>query len=263
MSSAQGKFVWYDVMTTDTEAAEAFYKKVVGWEAKDSGMTERYYGIFSKDAAMVAGCMPIPDDAKAMGAKPAWMGYIGVDDVDDAARRVTAAGGKIMRPPADIPNVGRFAVAADPQGAGFMLFKGASDQQPAPVPPMKTGHVGWHELHAGDGKTAFDFYGNLFGWTKTTAMDMGPMGTYQMFSNGQMEGMGDGSVGGMMTKMPQTPMPHWLYYFAADAIDQAAARVKAAGGQVLNGPMEVPGGMWTIQCLDPQGAMFAMVGPKG
>ena len=93
MSSKQNPFVWYDVMTTDTTAAEAFYSKVVGWDIKDSGMPDRYYGILSAGGATVGGLMPIPEDARAMGAQPAWMGYIGVDDVDDYAKHVKAAGG--------------------------------------------------------------------------------------------------------------------------------------------------------------------------
>src|SRR5205085_9119861 len=102
----------------------------------------------------------------------------------------------------------------------------------------------------------FAFYSKLFGWTKADAIDMGPMGTYQLFSTG------NGPVGGMMTKTPQTPAPFWLYYFNVSGIDAARERVKTAGGKVINGPMEVPGGSWILQGLDPQGAMFALVGPK-
>jgi uncharacterized protein len=151
MSAKQNPFVWYDVMTTDTKAAEAFYARVVGWDIRDSGMPDRYYGILFADAAMVGGLMPIPEDARAMGAQPAWMGYIGVDDVDDHAKRVKAAGGAILRDCTDIPGVGRFAVAADPHGAGFILFKPNTDQAPAPAPMGAPGHVGWRELHAGTG----------------------------------------------------------------------------------------------------------------
>jgi predicted enzyme related to lactoylglutathione lyase len=256
MSSKQNPFVWYDVMTTDTTAAEAFYSKVVGWDIKDSGMPDRYYGVLSAGGAMVGGLMPIPEDARAMGAQPAWMGYIGVDDVDDYAERVKAAGGAILRDCADIPGVGRFAVAADPHGAGFILFKPNTDQAPAPAPMGAPGHVGWRELHAGDGPSAFDFYSGLFGWTKEEAIDMGAMGIYQTFKTAGEQG------GGIMTKMPQSPRPFWLYYFNVDAIDAASTRVKDAGGQIINGPMQVPGERWIVQGLDPQGAMFALLAGK-
>ena len=128
---------------------------------------------------------------------------------------------------------------------------------PPTVPtPGTPGQIGWHELHAGNGAEAFAFYSKLFDWTKTEALDMGPMGSYQMFATGGVP------VGGMMTKMAQTPHPHWLYYFNVDAADAVEARVKKAGGKVLRGPDQVPGGHWIVQCLDPQGAMFAMVSMK-
>jgi predicted enzyme related to lactoylglutathione lyase len=256
MTDYRGKFVWYDVMTTNTKTAEAFYRGVIGWDAKDAGMNDRPYTIFSAGEAMVGGLMPIPEEARAMGARPHWTGYIAVDDVDAYAKRVAAAGGTIHRPPEDIPGVGRFAVVADPGGAGFILFKGMGEPPPAQAAPGTPGHVGWHELHAGDQAREFAFYAGLFGWTKGEAMDMGAMGVYQIFATG------GAPVGGMMTKTPDTPAPFWLYYFTVDAIDAAAARVGRGGGQVVNGPMEVPGGSWIVQCLDPQGARFAMVAPR-
>lgn len=256
MNKKQCEFVWYDVMTTDTKAAQGFYTGVIGWDARDSGMPDRSYTILSMGERMVGGLMPIPESARSMGARPAWMGYVGVDDVDAYSARVTAAGGAILRVPEDIPGIGRFAVAADPHGAAFILFRGSSDQAPTPVAQGTPGHIGWHELHAGDGERAFAFYSGLFGWTKAEAVDMGPMGVYQTFATG-----GD-AVGGIMTKRPEVPHPFWLYYFNVDAIDAAMARVKDKGGQIVNGPMEVPGGSWIVQGLDPQGAMFALVAPK-
>jgi predicted enzyme related to lactoylglutathione lyase len=255
MSNTHGTFVWYDVMTSDTKAAESFYHSVIGWDAKDSGMADRSYTLLSMGPTIVGGLMPIPKDASKAGVGPAWMGYIGVDDVDVYAKRVKAAGGAIHRDPEDIPGVGRFAVVGDPHGAGFMLFRGSSDQAVTPAPAGTPGHVGWRELHAGDREGAFAFYSDLFGWTKGEAVDMGPMGVYQTFAI-------HGAQAGMMTKTPQTPAPFWLYYFNVEAVDSAVARVKDGGGQILFGPQQVPGGSWIVQCLDPQGAMFAVVGSK-
>jgi predicted enzyme related to lactoylglutathione lyase len=243
-------------MTTDVKAAEKFYTSVVGWTAKDAGMSGPPYVLFSAGSTMVAGLMSIPDDARAMGVPPCWTGYIAVDDVDAYAARVRTAGGAIRREPSDIPGVGRFAVVADPDGAAFILFKRSSDQEPAPIPPGAQGHVGWHELYAGNLDTAWKFYSGLFGWTKGDTMDMGPMGTYQLFATGGQP------VGGMMNKPPQLPMAFWTYYFNVDAVDAAVERVKAGGGKIANGPMEVPGGSWIVQCTDPQGAFFAMAAPK-
>ena len=256
MSTTPAKFVWYELMTSDLKAAETFYKHVIGWDAKDAGMAAGPYTIVSVGTSMVAGLMTIPPEAAAMGARPAWLGYIGVDDVDAATAKVKAAGGKEFKAPMDIPGVGRFSCVTDPQGAVFMLFKGTGKADETPVAPGTPGHIGWRELHGVDGVSAFAFYASQFGWTKGEAMDMGPMGVYQMFPSG------DAPFGGMMTKAPEMPVPCWLYYINVDAIDAAITRVTAGGGKVINGPMEVPGGQWIVQGLDPQGAMFALLAPK-
>lgn len=251
-------FVWYELMTSDPEAAEAFYRHVVGWEARDAGMPDFRYTILSAGEAGVGGLMALPEEARQSGARPGWLGYVGVDDVDAFAERVKQTGGAVHRAPADIPGVGRFSVVADPQGAIFVLFTGSADMQPPPpAAPDTPGHGGWRELHAADWESAFTFYSGLFGWTKGESVPMGPMGTYQLFESGGT------ALGGMMNKNEAAPAPFWLYYFNVDNIEAAAARVKAKGGQVLNGPHEVPGGSWIIHCLDPQGAMFALVARPG
>jgi len=249
------KFVWYDVMTTDVAAASAFYSKVVGWTVADSG-SEPTYLLLSAGPDMVGGIMPIPEEVRACGARPTWFGYIGVDDVDVYAKRVTKAGGKIHRAPRDIPGIGRFAVASDPHGATFILFTPKSGTEQRAAAPGSPDHVGWRELHAGDLDSAWKFYSGLFGWKKAVAMDMGAMGIYQTFETGNTPG------GGMMTKRPDTPAPFWLYYFNVDAIDAAAARVTANGGRIIMGPHQVPGELWIVQCFDPQGVMFALLAAK-
>jgi len=252
-STPTGKFVWYEYMGDDLKAAVAFYAPVVGWTAKDGGMADFPYQIVSTGPTMVAGMMDIPAEARAMGAKPSWMGYIWVEDVDKAVAKLTAAGGNVFKPPADIPGVGRFAVVADPDGAAFMLFRDAGGNPPPPPPPGTPGLVGWRELHAGDGAGAFSFYAGQFGWMKEGEFDMGPMGLYHLFKTGH------GEQGGMFTKTAETSAPFWLYYFNVDGLDAAAERIKTHGGRVINGPMQVPGGQWIVQALDPQGAMFALL----
>lgn len=256
MAISQAKFVWYELMTSDTQAAAAFYSKVVGWDSKEAGVPDHPYTIFSAGPRMIAGLMAISDEARAAGARSGWIGYIGVDDVDGYVARVVAQGGKLHRAAEDIPGIGRFAVVADPHGAAFVLFHGIGEAPPAGTDPGPIGAIGWHELHAGDGASAFDFYSGLFGWTKAEAMDMGALGIYQLFA------AGNGAIGGMMTKTPETPAPFWLYYFNVDAINAAISRVNAAGGKVVMGPHQVPGEMWIVQCLDPQGAFFALLSSK-
>ena len=127
MSTMAGKFVWYELMTTDSTAAESFYKQVVGWDAEDSGMPGVSYTLLTAGGTRIGGLMTLPDEARKAGAEPGWRGYIAVDDVDAVARQVTGKGGSIHHGPEDIPGIGRFAVAADPQGAVFVLFKGEGE----------------------------------------------------------------------------------------------------------------------------------------
>ncbi|MGE3643465.1 MAG: VOC family protein [Beijerinckiaceae bacterium] len=253
--SKPSKFVWHDVMTTAMKAAEVFYANVVGWRMQDAGMPDGGYTLLMDGEKMAGGLMPIPDDARAMGVPPAWMGYIGVENADAKAKEIVDAGGKIHRPPQDIPGVGRFAVAADPFGAGFMIFQGNGEPDAGPVPFMTPKHIGWNELHGGDLEASFAFYAKLFGWTKGEAHDMGGM-IYQTFHTG------DGhATGGMMKAMEGVP-PHWAYYISVADFDAAVDRAVAGGGKKLMEPMQVPGEAWICPLQDPQGAHFSLIGMR-
>jgi predicted enzyme related to lactoylglutathione lyase len=233
MVNSHGRFVWYELMTTDIESAKAFYANVVGWGTRDAAMPGLAYSLFTVGDTPVTGLMNLPEDMRRTGATPHWIGYVGVDNVDAAVDRIKQLGGAVQVPPTDVPNISRFSVVVDPQMATLTLVQGL----------------------AADWEKAFAFYGELFGWQKADA-DIGPMGTYQLFS---VEGQ---TIGGMFTKPPMVPVPFWLYYFSIGDIDAAAERVKAGGGQILEGPLEVPGGSWIARCTDPQGAIFALEGNR-
>ena len=255
MTRYHGRFGWYELMTSDTAAALAFYRAVIGWDYQDAGMPGMDYGLLKAGDTAVAGLMAIPADACAAGAKPGWIGYVAVDDVDAVAAGFAADGGTVHRAPADIPGVGRFAIVSDPQGATLAIITEPESATAERLQPMKAGHGSWHELLAPDWDAALSFYAPRFGWGKVQAIDMGPMGTYQLY------GPNDEAIGGMMTRPQGFSGPPWTYYFAVDEINAALDRVKVHGGTLLNGPQEVPGGAWIIQALDPQGAMFALVAP--
>lgn len=251
-------FIWYELMTTDLDAAQAFYKNVVGWDTESwDGAGTRYVLLKPTGSDRgIGGMMTLPAEAAAMGAPSMWVGYVYADDVDARTESIRAAGGSVQREPADIPEVGRFSVVSDPQGAMFMLLAPRGENLP-PLAMSVLGNVGWRELYAGDGATALDFYTRQFGWTKGEALDMGSMGTYQLFHAGS-----DEAAGGIMTKPAEMPVPAWIFYFVVGNIDDAVSRVEAGGGKIINGPMEVPGGAWVVQAVDPQGAMFALVGNR-
>jgi uncharacterized protein len=252
MVDSHGRFVWYELMTTDAEAAKSFYAAVIGWGAQDASKPGLSYTLFTVGKAAVSGLMPLSEDARKMGMRPSWLGYVGVDDVDATADRIIKLGGAVHVPPTSIPNISRVSVAVDPQMAMFALLTWLQgDEQPVAL--STPGRVGWHELLAADVEKAWTFYGDLFGWQEANA-DTPAAGTYRLFS------AGGETIGGMCTKPATAPVPFWLYYFNVGDIDLAVKRVKAGGGRIVIGPMEVPGGRWIVQCVDPQGAIFALAG---
>ncbi len=244
-----GSFVWCELLTTDTAAAGAFYTKVVGWKTAPWG-NDSWYTTFNSSSGPVAGMMTLPDAAKNMGAPPNWMMYVGTPNVDSTALNIAQKGGKVLRQPESIPNAGRFAVVQDPYGAVFGIY--TPDKQGAPKGQPGVGDFSWFELYTPNPEGAWDFYHSLFGWEKTSAMDMGEMGSYQMFGRG-----GGIPNGGIMKPPPGAPAAWQPYALVKDAKASAKAAA-AAGGKIVNGPMEVPGGDWIAQGMDPQGAMFAV-----
>ena len=255
MANSRGRFVWYELVTTDVEAAIAFYTSVMGWGAWDASVPGKRFILFGDGKASISGLTQLPDDARQMGAKPSWIGYVGVDDVDATADRITRLGGAVHVPPTNVSDISRFSIFTDPQNARLALFKWLKPGQEQPADPGAPGRVGWHELLAADWEQAWAFYGELFGWQKEDA-EVGEAGTYQLFSTGgQM-------IGGMVTKPATMPDPFWLYYFNVGDIDATTQRVVAGGGQILDGPLEVPGGSWIVRCTDPQGAVFALEGTR-
>jgi hypothetical protein len=253
MFTPKGKFAWYELMTSDTKAAGKFYSDVVGWTTQEMPGGDTPYTTFNIGNVGMAGMLNI-------GGHTGWIGYIVVDDVDAHIEKMVAAGAKLWKPATDVPDMLRFAVMSDPQGAAIAVFT-PNPKMPSPKRPEApaTGTIGWHELYTTDLDGASDFYNKLFGWTKLSDMDMGQMGAYRIFDQGDHKEMGDG---GMMNKPPHIPVSNWGFYFCVDGIGAAVERVKAAGGKVLNGPMEVPGGSWIINGQDPQGAMFSLVSGK-
>jgi predicted enzyme related to lactoylglutathione lyase len=118
--------------------------------------------------------------------------------------------------------------------------------------PPAIGEFSWHELATTDWEAAWTFYSKLFGWQKADAMDMGEMGTYQMYHRGAHP------LGGIFNKPPEMPVSCWVLYVRVPDVAAAVSQVTAMGGKVLMGPMEVPGGDLVAQCSDPQGALFAL-----
>lgn len=247
----RGRICWNELMTTDPKAAKAFYKGVVGWGTQ-AWEQDSSYLMWTTGRTPIGGLMTLPDEAKQMGTPPTWLMYVAVPDVDASVRQAESLGARPHVEPQDIPNMGRFAVLADPQGATFGVFS-ATGEIPGHDGQPKPGEFSWHELAASDARAAWGLYEELFGWEKMDAMDMGELGTYQTFGRAGV------MLGGMYDKPPEMPMPpHWLCYAFVPDADKTAKVVERLGGKILNGPMDIPGGGRIAQCLDPQGAAFAV-----
>ena len=253
-SILHGNFVWYELVSTDAPAARRFYGDVLGWDARDSQIPGIDYHVMGIGGTDIAGSMQLMD-----GMQPGWTGYIAVDDVKDAAEKALAAGATTIVPVNPIPGVGHFSILLDPQGACFALVQYAADfsRKPTSLPEKGLqGHGWWRELRTtGDAEQAFAFYHQQFGWPEVHRMPMPPDGFYLVFG----DGMG---IGGMF-KDSSIEAPQWMYYFWVDDIDATQAKLEKAGGKVMNGPHEVPGGTWVINALDPQGVAFSLVGYRG
>lgn len=249
--------IWYELLTSDPDAAATFYGHILGWNTTDSGQSERDYRILSKDEADIAGLMALPAGAAEAGMQPGWLGYVGVEDVDASLADAVAAGGMEYMPATELPNAGRLAMLGDPQGAALYVMSRTDAAPSRSYAPGKPGHGGWQELHTSDWQAAWAFYSKQFDWQKAEEMDMGPMGTYLLFDDGAAT-----RTGGMFNN-PMAPRAYWLYYFNVENIDEASQQITEHGGTTVQGPIQVPTGDWIVQAFDPQGALFALVGPRG
>jgi predicted enzyme related to lactoylglutathione lyase len=261
-TSGQGSYIWYELLTPDPVAAKTFYDAVVGWniEAQPSGEMD-YRMIGRSDGGNAGGVMRLTDEMRGHGAKPIWLGYVAVDDVDASVASIEQAGGKTLLPAFDIPDIGRIAMVTDPQGVPFYVMKptppaGNEDKVSDVFSVDQPQHVRWNELSTTDSDTAVAFYGSHFGWAQEGDMDMGEMGKYRFIQNRGT------TIGAVMPKPPQLPVSLWTYYIGVENIDRAAEAIKSGGGQILHGPMEIPGGEFSLNALDPQGASFGLVGPR-
>ncbi len=252
-----GRFCWHELMTTDRAGAIKFYGKLAGWTAEAHPGDPTYQVLITRSKVRIGGVMDLPQQARQMGSPSHWVPYIEVADVDDTVRKATAMGGRTYVSPNDIPNMGRFAILADNQGATFAVYKGSNGLSPDNEPGL--GEFSWHEMIAGNLDSAWNFYSTLFGWEKREAMDMGgDLGIYQIYRNAG----GTRDLGGMYTKPKDMPGgPHWLCYINVPDAAKSGDYTTQNGGKVLMGPMEVPGGGHIIGGMDPQGAAFATFQP--
>lgn len=257
MANPHGTPIWYELMTSDPDAAKTFYDAVVGWtiEAEPAMPGMDYRMITTSGGDNAGGVMRLTDEMIAGGAKPGWFFYIGVDDVDATVEKAKAAGAGVIMPAWTIEGVGRMALLHDPQGIPFYVMRGASPADSTAYDRMALGKCNWNELTTDDQQGALDFYGEVFGWTYPDTMPMGAMGDYVFID------VAGTQIGAIMQRPADAPPANWRFYFRSPDIEAAADKVKAGGGTVLHGPQDVPGGDRIIVVSDPEGVNVGIVGP--
>ena len=253
MRNKHGDFIWYELMTRDPAAAKQFYDPVAGWTIEPQPSGEMDYRMIDTGDGLVGGTLTLTKDMTDHGARPTWLGYIGVDDVDATIATIEAKGGKVLMPANDLPDIGRIAMVADPQGNPFYIMRGSVDQVSTSFAPDKPGHTAWNELRTSDLNAAKAFYTDVFGWTLADVMPMGEMGDYQFVDHG-------GRMIGAMMKAPPGAPGGWGFAFHNRDVDTAVERIRELGGKVDQGPMEVPGDQRAVMATDPEGVPFMLVG---
>lgn len=245
--SAHGLPCWYELTSPSPAAATAFYGPLLGWTWTLVDMGTMTYHLAGCGTDQVAGMM-----AAEPGQPCAWTVYIAVDDCDATAALAVSLGAAQIVPPADIPGTGRFAILIDPQGAGFAILQPLPDGQGGAFDQSKPGHCNWHDLETGDAIAAMAFYKALFGWTISRSMQMGPDVTYHLIARDGAE------IAGAFNS---TAQPHWKPYFGVPSTTAALDAVIHLGGHLQHGPNPIPGGSFTLQIADTDGAILALVGP--
>ena len=255
-------FIWYELQTTDPDAAAAFYGHVIGWTTERTHMagTGDYRHILRGDGGSAGGMLKISEEMQENGAHSMWVPYLYAQDLDAAVSAIISDGGKQLMPAMDLP-VGRIVMICDPQGIPIYLM--------TPIPPpgregeasdvfsvTEAQRVRWNELASPDQQGSIAFYAQHFGFEFNNSLPMGELGDYCFIDH---EGR---TLGAILRQQDKEPAA-WMFYFGVPSVEDAKRRIAAGGGTVVMGPHEVPGGDWIVTAIDPQGARFGVVGPKG
>ncbi len=247
-----GTFCWAELVAQDADKAKEFYKRIFGWDITDVPIGEdKVYSMASINGKDAGAIYQMWAEQKDHGVPTHWAGYVSVSSVDDTVKKAQASGGAVVVEPMDVFDAGRMALIADPTGAVVSLWQ-----------PMK--HIGarvlgehgtlcWNELLTNDTVKAGAFYSGLFGWT-ANEQDMGGM-IYTVFMNGEKPAAGMMKMDENFRGIP----PNWLVYFAVNDCDGCVAETRSLGGELLHGPMDIPGVGRFATMKDPQGAAFAVI----
>ncbi|MET0910181.1 MAG: VOC family protein [Ilumatobacteraceae bacterium] len=251
-----GEPCWIDLLSSDTDAATTFYGDVFGWTAESAGPEYGgYINFSSKDGTRIAGCMK-KDPETMVGMPDAWSVYLASDDAQATCDAAVAAGGGVMLPPMEVPEIGNMAYVTDPSGAAVGLFQ-TTGQVSFGYDGVGEGTPAWFELFTKDFAPTIAFYEQVFGW-KTSSM-----GDTDEFRYSTL-GDGDDAKAGVMDAsafLPEGVPAHWSVYLRVADTDATIASITEHGGSVVMPAEDTPyGRLATV--ADPTGAVFKVMGPS-
>ncbi len=251
---APGSFCWFELATSDQNAAKSFYGSLFGWDTADMPMGPGdVYTMFRLDGRDAAAAYTLRPEMKAQGIPPNWTLYISVASADETAGKAGQSGGQVVAPPFDVFDIGRMAAVIDPAGAAFCLWEEKRNYGAGII--GEPGAFCWADLCTKDVAKAAKFYSDVFGWQ--IAPGEQDHSGYLHIKNG------DAFIGGMPPAAHQNPHvpPHWMLYFMVHNVAESTAKAVELGGKALMGPMtmEKVGDMAII--ADPQDATFALFKP--
>ena len=260
-----GRPIWYELITPDARGVAPFYSAVLRWNIPDAGTKmpngSEYRTIGRADGGSAGGVLTLTPQMKSGGARPGWLPYFHVDDVDAAVAKAANLDAPALMPPETLPNVGRIAMLSDPQGAPFYLMKptpppGKPDAKSDVFDAKRAGHCRWNELLTTRAPAAKAFYASLLGWTIDEKMSMGAAGDY-LFIDCAKE-----RIGAISPMSKPATRPCWLLYFGVEDIGRAHSAATTNGGAIVHEPSEIPGGDRIFTVTDPVGALVGFVGPN-
>jgi uncharacterized protein len=240
-------FVWVELATPDAAASRDFYAKLFGWQI-EVNPDPQYggYALAQVGDAQAAGIGP----KMSPEAPTAWGLYVGTDDVDGVAQKVSGAGGMVLAPAFDVGDQGRMAVFADPTGAAISAWQAGGMRN---FLSGEANSLGWAELNSRGLARAIPFYEAVFGWTHDTS----PFGEGQEYTQFYVDGEAIAGALEMQANVSADMPSYWSVYFKVDDVDAAFQKAIGLGATEMVAPQDYPGGRFAI-VSDPQGAMFAL-----
>lgn len=249
----KGAPCWFELATTDQDAAKHFYPEVFGWSVLDAPMGGMgVYTMFQKDGQDAGAAYTLQPEMRQHGVPPHWEVYFAVPNCDETAAQVTKNGGSLLQPPFDVMDFGRMAVCQDPGHAVFCIWQAKATQGAGVMNENNT--VGWVELATREMDKVVAFYTKIFGWHTKGSQNMPSYIEYTVPGNEHPSG----GLMAMDAAWGEIPS-HWGIYFLVADCNATAEKAKSLGATLRHGPFDAPGVGRIAIVADPQKAGFSII----